>query len=127
MTELEQQLKRELNDSQYNAATHMAGPAVIRAGAGSGKTHTLTSRIMHLVDSGADPKKIVMLTFTNAAANEMKARAMRLAVMNAIGTPLNGFGISVSASFSRIQDIRTIARRNPRPAAIPATKLSIAL
>lgn len=78
MTELEQQLKRELNDSQYNAATHMAGPAVIRAGAGSGKTHTLTSRIMHLVDSGADPKKIVMLTFTNAAANEMKARAMRI-------------------------------------------------
>lgn len=75
MTELEKQLDKELNPEQYFSAIHMRGPAVIAAGAGSGKTHTLISRIMHLVDCSVDPKRIIMLTFTNAAANEMKNRA----------------------------------------------------
>ena len=75
MTDLEIKLQKELNDEQYNAAIHMEGPAAIIAGAGSGKTHTLISRIEHLVDSGVSPERIVMLTFTNAAADEMRDRA----------------------------------------------------
>lgn len=78
MTDLELKLKDELNDEQFDAAMHMTDPAVVIAGAGSGKTHTLISRIMHLVDSGVDPKRIVMLTFTNAAADEMKYRASQV-------------------------------------------------
>ena len=78
MTDLELKLKDELNDEQYNAAVHMKDPAVIIAGAGSGKTHTLISRIAHLVDEGVDPERIIMLTFTNAAADEMKYRASQL-------------------------------------------------
>ena len=75
MTDLEEKLQKELNAEQFNAATHMEGPAVIVAGAGSGKTHTLISRIEHLVDEGVTPERIIMLTFTNAAADEMKERA----------------------------------------------------
>ena len=78
MTDLELKLKDELNDEQYDAAVHMKDPAVIIAGAGSGKTHTLISRIAHLVDEGVDPERIIMLTFTNAAADEMKYRASQL-------------------------------------------------
>ena len=59
MTDLEIKLQKELNDEQYNAAIHMEGPAAIIAGAGSGKTHTLISRIEHLVDSGVSPERIV--------------------------------------------------------------------
>ena len=78
MSDLEQKLKNELNPEQFSAAMHMKDPAVIVAGAGSGKTHTLISRIEHLVDEGADPNKIVMLTFTNSAADEMKYRASQV-------------------------------------------------
>ena len=78
MTELECKLRDDLNENQYKAAMHMNGPAVIMAGAGSGKTHTLMSRVAHLVDSGIRPERILMLTFTNAAANEMKYRSARL-------------------------------------------------
>ena len=78
MSDLEQKLKNELNPEQFSAAMHMKDPAVIVAGAGSGKTHTLISRIEHLVDEGADPSKIVMLTFTNSAADEMKYRASQV-------------------------------------------------
>ena len=78
MTDLELKLKNELNPEQFDAAMHMEDPALIIAGAGSGKTHTLISRIMHLVDSGVDPTRIVMLTFTNSAADEMKDRASKV-------------------------------------------------
>ena len=75
---LEEKLKTDLNDAQYTAATHMDGPAVIMAGAGSGKTHTLISRVSYLISKGVAPENILMLTFTNAAAREMKARASQL-------------------------------------------------
>ena len=75
---LKEKLKQELNDQQFRAATHVNGPAVIMAGAGSGKTHTLMSRVSYLIDSGVIPERILMLTFTNAAADEMKDRASRL-------------------------------------------------
>lgn len=71
-------LKESLNDSQYQAATHMSGPAVVIAGAGSGKTHTLTSRVAYLLDNWVPAERILMLTFTNAVADEMKVRAEQI-------------------------------------------------
>ena len=78
MSELREKLKSTLNKEQYEAATLIDGPAVIMAGAGSGKTHTLMSRVACLVDSGIKAEQILMLTFTNAAADEMKSRACKL-------------------------------------------------
>lgn len=75
---IEEKLKESLNDQQYQAATHMDGPAVVIAGAGSGKTKTLMSRVTYLVENWISPSRILMLTFTNSAADEMKNRATKL-------------------------------------------------
>lgn len=76
--DLETKLRQTLNPSQFETATHINGPAVVMAGAGSGKTQTLISRVSYLVDLGVLPERILMLTFTNAAADEMKKRASGL-------------------------------------------------
>jgi DNA helicase-2/ATP-dependent DNA helicase PcrA len=64
----------ELNDAQRAAASHINGPLMVIAGAGSGKTRVLTYRIAHLIQNGVDPFEILSLTFTNKAAKEMKKR-----------------------------------------------------
>lgn len=65
----------DLNPQQRAATEHPGGPLLIAAGAGSGKTHTLTSRIHYLLTTGAvPPDKIIAITFTNKAAEEMKRR-----------------------------------------------------
>lgn len=68
----------ELNPSQREAAEHISGPAMIIAGAGSGKTRVLTYRIAHLIDKGVEPFNIMALTFTNKAAKEMRTRIEKI-------------------------------------------------
>ena len=64
----------ELNDQQREAAVHGRGPLLIVAGAGTGKTTTLAHRVAHLIATGVDPGKILLLTFTRRAAAEMLRR-----------------------------------------------------
>jgi DNA helicase-2/ATP-dependent DNA helicase PcrA len=64
-----------LNDAQLAAATHGDGPLIVVAGAGTGKTRTLVSRVAALIDRGVEPERILLLTFTRRAADEMLARA----------------------------------------------------
>ncbi|CAD7286501.1 ATP-dependent helicase [Campylobacter suis] len=69
----------ELNDAQREAATHIDGAMLILAGAGSGKTKTITTRLAYLIgEVGIDPASTLTLTFTNKAANEMRNRALAM-------------------------------------------------
>src|SRR5438067_13634757 len=69
---------RELNPQQVAAVTAPPGPALVIAGAGSGKTRTLTYRVAYLLEQGIPPERILLLTFTNKAAREMMRRVADL-------------------------------------------------
>jgi DNA helicase-2/ATP-dependent DNA helicase PcrA len=69
---------RELNEQQYQAVTAAPGPALVIAGAGSGKTRTLTYRVAYLLEQGIPADRILLLTFTNKAAREMMRRVADL-------------------------------------------------
>jgi DNA helicase II / ATP-dependent DNA helicase PcrA len=75
-----------LTQQQSAAVLHMGTPALVVAGAGSGKTRTLTAKIAHLIDQGLAPERVLAITFTNKAADEMKGRLVRIT-----GLPLHRF------------------------------------
>ena len=75
----------ELNEQQLAAVTAPPGPILVIAGAGSGKTRTLTYRVAYLLENGIDPRNILLLTFTNKAAREMLNRVANLLPVDASG------------------------------------------
>ena len=87
-----------LNEKQKEAVINIDGPMLVLAGAGSGKTKVLTTRVAYLIEQGISPYNILAITFTNKAANEMKERVTNLvgedAKMIQIST-FHSFGLSV--------------------------------
>ena len=75
-----------LTQEQSAAVLHSGTPALVVAGAGSGKTRTLTAKIAHLIETGLRPERILAITFTNKAADEMKSRLVRMT-----GLPMHRF------------------------------------
>ena len=91
-----------LNENQKKAVLHLQGPLLIVAGAGSGKTKVLTSRIAHIIrEHKAFPNQILAVTFTNKAAKEMQIRVSKLLRKEATGLPWLGTFHSISAKLLR--------------------------
>ena len=79
---------RTLNPNQYKAVTSLSNKILVMAGAGSGKTRVLTTRIKYLLDIGAESSEICAFTFTNKAAREMKFRLEQMTKKDGIDTPV---------------------------------------
>lgn len=82
----------ELNPEQLTAVTHQDGPLMVIAGPGSGKTRVITTRTAGLILSGIDPRRILVLTFTRAAAREMKGRLSAIPALQ--NRPLQGLMVA---------------------------------
>src|ERR1700732_46735 len=109
----------KLNAAQRKAVTHgealaehgyRAGPLLIVAGAGTGKTDTLAYRVAHLVLNGVDPARILMLTFTRRAATEMRRRAHEI-TRKALNDTLGGATQSVAQRLTWAGTFHSIANR----------------
>jgi len=85
--------------------------AVIIAGAGSGKTHTLAHRVAHLIANGADPRRILLMTFSRRAASEMIGRVER------IGGRVMGDKVRIPGRAAFRRGSTAHCRESPRPAA----------
>ena len=93
---------KNLNEQQKEAVSYLNGPLLIVAGAGSGKTKVLTSRIAHIIkQKKAFPNQIIAVTFTNKAAKEMQNRVSTILKKEAIGLSWLGTFHSISAKFLR--------------------------
>ena len=93
---------KNLNKAQMEAATHLDGPLLIVAGAGSGKTKVLTSRIAHIIkEKKAYPNQILAVTFTNKAAKEMQSRVSSILKSAATGLSWLGTFHSICAKLLR--------------------------
>lgn len=75
-----------LTEPQRTAATTITGPLLILAGPGSGKTRVVTHRTAYMVEQGVNPRRILTLTFTNKAADEMQARLNHLVADSSVWT-----------------------------------------
>ena len=110
----------KLNAAQRKAVTYgeplpadkgyQSGPLLIVAGAGTGKTDTLAHRVAHLVINGVDPARILMLTFTRRAANEMRRRAHEI-TRKALDEPLGGASQSIAQRLSWAGTFHSIGNR----------------
>ena len=93
---------KNLNEKQKEAVLHLKGPLLIVAGAGSGKTRVLTSRIAHIIkDKKAFPNQIIAVTFTNKAAKEMQIRVSNILKKEATGLSWLGTFHSICAKLLR--------------------------
>jgi len=93
---------KNLNDAQKEAVMHLDGPLLIVAGAGSGKTKVLTSRIANIIsEKKAFPNQILAVTFTNKAAKEMEHRVSKILGSSAVGLPWLGTFHSICAKLLR--------------------------
>jgi DNA helicase II / ATP-dependent DNA helicase PcrA len=101
-------LLADLTDAQREAVTHMTGPLLVLAGAGSGKTRVITRRVAWLLSQGVPSQGILALTFTNKAAGEMRARIEDLAPRSAVwvGT-FHGFCARMLRKYSPLVGIDT--------------------
>jgi DNA helicase-2/ATP-dependent DNA helicase PcrA len=92
-------LERELNGPQLEAVIHPPAPLLVVAGAGSGKTRVITYRLARLVATGADPRRVLAVTFTNKAAGELRERVSRL-LRERMGIGLAGLSVGTFHSVS---------------------------
>ena len=91
-----------LNNEQREAVSYLDGPLLIVAGAGSGKTKVLTSKIAHIIEEKkAFPNQILAVTFTNKAAKEMRNRVSEILKKNSSGLSWLGTFHSISAKLLR--------------------------
>lgn len=100
----------KLNDEQHRAATAPLGYNLIIASAGTGKTSTIVARIAHLLESGTNPDKIMLLTFTNKASKEMIARLNRHFDKNITKNILAGTFHSIAYSLLRSWDKQIVLK-----------------
>jgi len=101
--------EKELNESQFKAVMTTEGPLLIVAGAGTGKTRTLVYRVARLVETGAQPESVLLLTFTRRAATSMLARAAALAdarCQRVSGGTFHSLGHSVLRKFSELAGVQ---------------------
>ncbi len=100
-----------LNPEQKIAASHVNGPLLVIAGAGSGKTKALTHRIAYLLSQGIRPQEILAVTFTNKAAGEMKERVIKLLGDQSVQPPLIGTFHSIGVRILR-REIEAFGRES---------------
>lgn len=109
MSVLLDNMKKKLNEYQFEVATHTTGPAVVMAGAGSGKTQTLVDRVAYLHE--VDPfARILMVTFTRKAAKEMKDRALvntNMSEQNLLATTFHSFCFDLLIRYGKHMGIQS--------------------
>lgn len=91
----EMNFKHGLNEEQCIAVDTLEGPLLVLAGAGSGKTRVVTCRIVNLIEKGVDPEKILGLTFTNKAAQEMQERVRQLTENHVLICTFHSLGVRI--------------------------------
>lgn len=101
--------ENELNQAQLDAVLHKDGPLLIIAGAGSGKTRTLTYKVARLIEDGISPENILLLTFTRRAAREMISRAENIlgsGLGKITGGTFHSFANMILRRYARFADLK---------------------